>query len=248
MGGRYNLKTTENLVKILSFVRDGGGTATKTKIRNWLGLSEDDVWAAIVYGEELKCLRAEGQGYYKFLKDFVIGEEAFYPVVEEAVRSLWAKEGWAQDQYYIENTARKDSKIVGPWTRPDFTLVSHRKYPWTIGWEFDVVTFEVKRPDNCNVLAVFEALSHASTATRAYVVFPIDAEKWSKEYPEQEVRVKDECTRHGIGLILIEDVYNKPRPVHVVKAQKREIDHERCSNFLGSVITEKGRQKISMWK
>ena len=243
-----DLKNAKNLQSITEFLAGNGGIQTKTVIRNRLDLSDTDVWPAINYGEEVGCLKAEGQGYYKLKKGFTIAEENFYPAVNDALKNLWANEKWKKDQYYIEETARKDSKIAGRWTRPDLTMISHRKYPWTIGQEFDVVTFEVKRPDTCNVLAVFEALSHRSAATRAYVVFPVNAKEWSKNEPEQEVRVMEECTRHGVGLIFVENIYEDPKPVHVIKAQKHEIDHERCSAFLDAVISKEGLQKISMWK
>jgi len=204
---------------------------------------------ALDYGCKSGYLNREKQNYISIKNEkFSITEDKYYPATHAAIKQLWESDGYDRSQFYLEETAKKDSKIIGPWTRPDFTLVSHKKFPWTIGQEFDVVTFEVKRPETCNVLAVFEALSHASAATRAYVVFPLDAKKWKKEAPEQERRVKDECTRHGVGLILIENVTDKPSPMHVIKAVRREISHEKCSDFLDAVISTEGKQKISAWK
>lgn len=221
---------------------------SKTKIRNNLQMSDAESQETLDYGVREKYLSRGEYNYYSVKKEYVISEERFYPSVETGLKKLWANENFAQNEFYIEETARKDTKISGRWTRPDFTLISYKKFPWTIGDEFDVVTFEVKRPDSCNVLAVFEALSHSTAATRTYVVFPVDASDWAKSDPAQEARVKDECSRHGVGLILIENVYIEPTPLHVIKAQKREIDHERCSNFLDAVLTSESKQKISMWK
>lgn len=175
-------------------------------------------------------------------------EENYYPVIVGAIDQLWLSENYDKSQYHIENTSRKESKIVGPWTRPDLTLVSYKKFPWTVGFEFDVVTFEVKRPDMANVLAVFEALSHVSVATRAYVVFPLSEVAWTAGNAAQARRVKDECARHGVGLILVESPEKSPVPRHILKANRREIDHEKCSDFLDAVLTDAGKRRISQWK
>jgi hypothetical protein len=243
-----SLETAFNLDRIVRLIVDNGEQMSKTKIKNQLHLSEDVVLAALEYGQQGKFLRKEDGNVFSVKKDFIISEDRFYPAVQTGLKRLWLTEKFQENEFYIENTAKRDSKIAGRWTRPDFTMVSHKKFAWTIGNEFDVVTFEVKRPDSCNVLAVFEALSHATAATRTYVVFPIDEPKWKEADPDQEARVKDECSRHGVGLILIENVYLDPKPLHLIKAQKREIDHERCSSFLEAVVSPEGKQQISIWK
>lgn len=220
---------------------------SRTKIRNTLSLSEADLTEALSFGCSEGFLEKFEYNFYGSIGKFKISENLYYPSVRDALVNLWM-EKFNEGEFYIEETARKDSKIVGRWTRPDFTIVSHKKFAWTIGYEFDVVTFEVKRPENCDVLAVFEALSHATAATRAYVVFPINAAQWAESDPAQEARVKDECSRHGVGLILVEDIYSKPNPIQIIAAQKREIDHDKCSNFLGNVLSDEGLRKISIWK
>lgn len=106
----------------------------------------------------------------------------------------------------------------------------------------------MKRPDSANVLAVFEALAHVTAATRAYVLFPMSIAEWDRDYGEQAKRVKDECARHGVGLILIEDPFGEPKPVHVHRALRREIDHEKCSSFLEAVLSSDGKNRIAQWK
>ena len=226
----------------------GNAELSKTRLKNSLPLSLDALSSSLEYGCEHGFLDWAEYNKYKVKQDFVISEESFYPAINQGILRLWQDEKYEPHEFYLEETARRDSKIAGPWTRPDFTLISHKKFPWTIGSEFDVVTFEVKRPDNCNVLAVFEALSHASAATRAYVVFPIDASAWSETNQQQEARVKEECARHGVGLILMEKIYANPSPLHVIKASKREIDHEKCSSFLSAVVSDRGKEEISRWK
>ena len=243
-----SLQIAYNLDQIVRTILNNGDAMSRTKLRNQLQLSEEELNEALDHGCHEKVLNRGDYNVYTVKKAFNINEERFYPAVAIGLKRLWASENFHENEFYLEETAQKDSKIAGRWTRPDFTMISHKKFAWTIGHEFDVVTFEVKRPDSCNVLAVFEALSHATAATRAYVVFPIDASEWAKSDPAQEARVKDECSRHGVGLILIENVYIDPQPVHVIKAVKREIDHEGCSNFLEAVVSPEGKQRISVWK
>jgi len=202
-GTMVSLECLYNLDIIIRKIRENDSGLSRTKLKNSLGLNDDILTASLDFGCENKRLKRGEYNFYTVIKDFTIPEERFYPSIKAGLSRLWTSDKYESNEFYIEETARKDSKIAGPWTRPDITLISHKKFAWTIGYEFDVVTFEVKRPDSCNVLAVFEALSHASAATRAYVVFPIDAEVWTKTDPEQESRVKDECSKHGVGLILI---------------------------------------------
>lgn len=242
------LETLFNLDRIVTLLKNEGTALSRKKMMGILGLTEEAITPALEHGCGGKYIVWSKYNFYDYKKDFSILEERFYPSVRVGIERLWTSEKYEKNQFYIEETARKDSKIAGLWTRPDFTLVAHKRFPWTIGHEFDVVTFEVKRPDTSNVLAVFEALSHASAATRAYVVFPIDLDYWNKNDPLQAARVKDECSRHGVGLILVENIYIDPTPLHLIKAQKREIDHEKCSDFLSAVMSDSGKEAISKWK
>lgn len=242
------LAVLERLRNIVLALEEAGKDLTATTLKRQLGLSDADFKTAADYGCASKVIKWNSHNYYSALKAYVVPEEAYYDWVKRAIEALWALEGYDPSAFHVENTSRKDSKIVGPWTRPDLTLLSHKKFSWTIGTEFDVVTFEVKRPDNANVLAVFEALSHAAAATRAYVVFPVAAETWRLENPAQERRVRDECVRHGVGLIFVTDVNGLPVAQHALKAARREIDHEKCNDFLEAVVTPLGKKRISEWK
>jgi hypothetical protein len=245
---RPSLATLYALEKIVAAIEKAGTKLSATRLKRDHGISEAIFTAAAEHGCKIKCIRWNDRNMYSFLKSFVIPEEAYYDLVKDQLKNLWIDEKHEVSQFYIENTSRKDSKIIGPWTRPDLTIVSHKKFPWTIGHEFDVVTFEVKRPDSANVLAVFEALAHATAATRAYVLFPMSLAEWSRKFEEQAKRVQDECARHGVGLILIEDPLGEPKPIHLQRAVRREIDHEKCSSFLEAVLSSEGKNKISQWK
>lgn len=249
-----SLRTLELLIKVVEKLVANNGDLTRTSLKRSVCENNDDLTDTILkHGYAKKLLLSKKHGYVGLAKgitpaDLVIGEESYYSEIEQQLKLLWEINNYSSSEFIIENTSRRNAKIVGPWTRPDLTLVSHKKFPFTIGHEFDVVTFEVKRPDASNVLAVFEALSHTSAATKAYVVFPLSPNEWSASAPEQEVRVRDECSKHGVGLILIENISTDPKPHHVIKARRKEIDHERSSAFLSAVLTQKGKEQIAKWK
>ena len=238
------LQCLETIVKALQTEK----RISATKLKRTYNFDASVFDEAVQHGYDKKIIKWGDRNIFSFVAPYVIPEEAYYPSIEAALAILWAEDGYDKSQYYVENTSRRDSKIAGQWTRPDFTIVSHKKFPWTIGYEFDVVTFEVKRADSLNVLAVFEALSHMTAATRSYVVFPIDEVTWIERDPAQAKRVNDECVRHGVGLILIGEIGPNCQPVHLVHARRRDIDHRKCSDFLSAVISEEGKNKIAEWK
>lgn len=242
------LAVLEDLKAIVSAIDNAGENLTATKLKRQLGMSDERFDEAANHGCECKVIKWGSRNFYSVLKPYTVPEEAYYDFVKRSIEALWQEDGYDKSAFYVENTSRRDSKIEGPWTRPDLTLVSHKKFPWTMGAEFDVVTFEIKRPDSANVLAVFEALSHAAAATRAYVVFPVDPEAWRLENPAQERRVRDECVRNGVGLILVKTINGEPVAQHALKATRREIDHEKCSGFLDAVVSASGKKRISEWK
>lgn len=247
-GTTPSLSALRVLETICSTLETAGEALTATRLRRDHGISDEVFEEAAQHGRTQKYLKRGDYNYYSLLRPYVIPEESYYDIVFTSLCSLWSSERYDPSKFTLENTSRRDSKIIGPWVRPDLTLVSYKKFPWTIGYEFDVVTFEVKRPDSANVLAVFEALAHATVATKAYVVFPTSLAEWEASDPDQATRVRDECSRHGVGLILIEDVLGEASPNHVIRARRREIDHEKCSAFLEAVLSPESKNKISEWK
>ena len=148
-------------------------------------------------------------------------------------------------RFLVSKTARKDTKIAGRWTRPDFTVVANRKFPYIRESEFDIITFEVKRPSDSEALAVFEALAHNSAATRSYVFFPITAK--TLDNSEQGERIREECVRHGIGLFLVEDEYSLDVARIEIESQRRPLNPEKCSQFLQNVLEQRELGKITTW-
>jgi predicted transcriptional regulator len=243
-----DLATLDCLQAICKAIEDKNEPITMTSLSKMLNVDRALVDAAVDSGVKTRHVQKERHNYVKLLRIYKIPESAYYSVLMDAIFQIWLDENYSKEGLHIENTSKADSKIVGPWTRPDFTLLTFRKFAWTTSHEYDVITFEVKRPGSFNVLAVFEALSHVSAATRSYVVFPISEISWIASDPQQAKRVKEECVRHGVGLILVGETISNPKPQIVIRAARKEIDNERCSNFLDSVMSGAAKTKISAWK
>ncbi len=236
----------ENIVKALNKT---GGRLSATKLKRYYSCDELYFEEAVEYGYDSGIIDWHDRNIFSLIqKNWQIPERAYYQSCLKQIEKLWKSEGFEEADFFVEETAHKDSKIAGRWTRPDLTLVSFKKFPWTIGSEFDVVTFEVKRPDSSDVLATFEALSHSSAATKSYVVFTLSKKKWAKMNRAQADRVIEECSRLGVGLIFVENPLDDAKVVHELPAERREIDHSKCSSFLEAVMSHEAKNRIAAWK
>jgi hypothetical protein len=244
-----NAQSMACLQAIVDALKTTGGSLSATTLKRYHGCDSPFFDEAAKYGCDKKIIIWQNRNFYKLIKpDWVIPEREYYATCIAEIRKLWIDMKFDAGEYFVELTAHSDSKISGRWTRPDLTLVSFKKFPWTIGNEFDVVTFEVKRPDSSDVLAVFEALSHSSAATKSYVVFTIEKKKWLKANQAQADRVLEECRRLGVGLIFVEDPFGQPTVRHEIPAERREIDHSKCSSFLEAVMSSDAKNRIAAWK
>jgi hypothetical protein len=229
------------LAKIVTSV--GVSSVTRTNLKRSLSkecsIPETEVERAIDAGVASDVLEAKKQGYVNVKNaSYAVLEEDYYDSVAAMLTSYYNGKVTGQNGgFMVAKTARKDSKIAGRWTRPDFTVIANRKFPYIKEVEFDIITFEVKRPADSEALAVFEALAHNSAATRSYVFFPITNQQLD-DSPQGE-RIREECVRHGIGLFLVEDDFLLDSPCISIESQRRPVNPENCSAFLQNVLTKK---------
>jgi hypothetical protein len=161
------------------------------------------------------------------------------------LRNFYTQRAGQNGKQLTVRTARKDTKVAGRWTRPDFTVVTSRAFPYIRQTEFDIITFEAKRPKDAEALAVFEALAHNSAATRSYVFFPITEADLNASV--QGERIREECVRHGIGLFLVQDSYALDKALLLIEAHPRPLNPEKCSHFLQQVLEKEELAVITTW-
>ncbi len=232
------------LVKIADML--AAGNKTRTTLKRYAGFPQDAVDKAIDFGVKSKALKALQQGYFQLIdKSLTIYEADYYDSIGNMLERYYQERLTDDGRFLVSKTARKDTKVAGRWTRPDFTVVANRKFPYIREPEFDIITFEVKRPADCEALAVFEALAHNSAATRSYVFFPITQDQLDNNL--QGERIREECVRHGIGLFLARDSYCLDEACLVIESQRRPLNPERCSQFLQNVLEPSELSKLTTW-
>lgn len=128
-------------------------------------------------------------------------QELYQPI--KGVLEEWAQKAKAFrfDDLWVENLALQGKRDTGgKWSRPDLALIGLTNYPYLPGKVLDVLTFEVKTADHIDVSAVYEALAHRRGATRSYVMLEVPNEQ-SELLEDALGIVRDEASRHGIGVI-----------------------------------------------
>lgn len=132
----------------------------------------------------------------------------------------------------------------GLWTRPDVTLIAIQTFVYVPDKLFEVITFEVKPNIDTAMEGVFETAAHSAFAHRSYLAFPD-----SKDYENNAMfdRIRDECERFGLGLILFEDVSNWDTYTFEVAAERKSPDPQAVNDFIKGQISEKSREEIQRW-
>ncbi len=173
-------------------------------------------------------------------------ESALYTPVAEVLKGDWALDN-RYDQCTVEITGVQGRRETGgKWTRPDITMASMTTYPWVPGRHFDITTFEVKPFDTIDISAVYEALSHLRSATRAYVFLEV------REDQEEELdlvlsQIATEAKRYGIGLLVASTPSDYGTWDERVEAVRREPDPERLNDFLSKQVTTRFREQVVKW-
>lgn len=223
------------------------GECTRTWLKRNVSASEAHALAAISYGIERGALKLGSPGGYvkSTNSGYAVQEEDYYSCIETMLNSHYQERLSASGRFLVAKTARKNTKIAGRWTRPDFTVVASRSFPYIKQTEFDIITFEVKRPADAEALAVFEALAHNSAATRSYVFFPV-TEAELEANPQGE-RIREECIRHGVGMFLVKDSYALTDACLALESQRRPLNPEKCSHFLQQVLKPEELSTLTTW-
>lgn len=235
------------LASVVEMLTKEKASCTRTSLKRYVEFDDNDVLESIEYGIQTGVLRPEPSGYIKLLKqEYRIQEEDYYDQIKSMLGKYYNSRVSRSGDCLVAKTARKDTKIAGRWTRPDFTVVASRTFPYIRQVEFDIITFEVKRPEDCDTLAVFEALAHNSAATRSYVFFPMTEEEFEEN--AQSERIREECIHHGIGLVLTNDGFTLDEIVVLIESRRRALNPEKCSQFLRNVLESRELSVLTTWR
>ncbi|QYO64732.1 hypothetical protein [Leptolyngbya sp. 7M] len=103
----------------------------------------------------------------------------------------------------------------------------------------------MKASTDVTIKGVLEALAHREAATRSYVLYHT-GEKDFTSYPESS-RIEELASRHGVGVIVANDVTDFDSWDTVVPAQRSLSDPEVMNTFISRSLSKIAQKKISGW-
>lgn len=237
------------------------GRASNPYMRQLLGWPEAKYWKVqnALY-EEGKIEKGKGKGGTVILVDVVdeqdldieveisrsqTEEKDLYVPMVQQLQKQWAGRQ-NLDSCHVENVARQGSRDTGgSWTRPDIVSVGLRTYEYLPNKNIEIHTFEVKASYDISVKGVMEALSHREFATKAYVIYCTDGDKFS-DAPEAK-RIETIAGKYGIGVIAANDPDNEDTWEEVVPASRIVPDPEEMDLFIKRTLSQDTKSKILKW-
>lgn len=151
--------------------------------------------------------------------------------ISTVLRNNWSKEQ-GFDNYLLEVTAKQGSRATGcKWTRPDVTVVGYKTFPYLPGRYLEVISFEIKPTCTLDITAVYEALAHRRSATRAYVVGHLPEADRADMFNQIDA-ITEEAKKLGIGVIIADNPEDFDTWENLLDADRVEPDPVRLNEFI----------------
>ena len=163
------------------------------------------------------------------------------------------EEDWAPDKrinnFVIERTASQGRRRTGgTWSRPDIVLASIEKLSFVPGMRLDLISFEVKASSNINLVAVYEAVAHLRYANKAYVLLHVPKASAHDDRLQERIKgIEEEAVRHGVGLIVAEDVSDYSTWTTRAEAERHDTDPFKLNDFIQLQFTEENKRTLEHW-
>ena len=160
-------------------------------------------------------------------------ESASYADIRAEIRTRWAQESphnYIDGDRFCAVLATNGLKR-GRWNAPDVTLIGGKTLRFLPGKFLDIVTFEVK--PKLDITGLYEALSHRTHATHAYLICYNGKEPWKNEPDAAEVgRITREAVRTGVGFILARQPDDHGTWEEIVPGTRWSPDPETMHDFI----------------
>lgn len=252
--------------RLLTSLPQDGSFRTNKDVRDLLGLTPERYWQVRdALEKEGKIVKGRGQGGTIALKiseppktgapDAITINEAVQQATVEIKEEAALYDRFAasiekrardegSDQTVVEITAKQGRRQTGgEWSRPDICQVSVRKLEYLGQKVVEVTTFELKTSD-CDVSSVYEALSHSRRAHRSFLAIHNGNER-DHVFKIKLDRIKAECLRYGVGLIVFSDPGDFETFVTYVEPRANWVDLSDVNEFISTQIS--GRDRIRRW-
>ncbi|MFZ5732878.1 MAG: hypothetical protein ACOY4O_09095 [Pseudomonadota bacterium] len=198
-------------------------------------------------GGGVKLVKAESSGDIQTPNEKVaelLREQEYYAPVRNALESGFIGEkGYDRSEVVLEICANKRRKGEGAWSVPDLALVACQALQFIPGKILSLYSFEVKTLENVNLLSVYEALAHTRYVNFSYlVVVGEGVDDWIGAASTRNV--VDECSRHGIGLIIGDGKSSWNEYEISSDGERFAPDYYRQDQFIARLFDEDAQKKI----
>lgn len=173
-------------------------------------------------------------------------ESDLYEPLKRVLDDQWVKDK-RFESWIVQVTAHQGGRQTGgTWSRPDITVGTVSTYPYVPGRHFDVITFEVKPSWGIDVTAVYEALGHLRSATRAYVLLHVP-DNTDAGIADRVTEINAEAKRHGVGVITFSEAEDYDTWNELVEPRRTDPEPRKLNDFLATQFTETQRERLVRW-
>jgi len=241
---------------------DGGSIGNKTLRQKFTkkgkkivsDITEEDYWDIrndLLDDGEIAKGRGRGGSVFRLIEDEdesvetatdeVKSESDLYEPFYKTLQDYWVKEKDLREYVVQQTHSQGRRKTGGTWTRPDMAIVSVGKYTYVPGKILEVTTFEIKPRGSLSIVGVFETAAHAAFAHRSYLALNLsDSHQESVDFE----RIKNECRRLEVGLLVFDDPKDWETWEIVSEGQRRDPDPAAVNDFITKQIGEDSRTRI----
>ena len=147
---------------------------------------------------------------------------------------------------FFHITAQDVSTITdgegGQWSRPDVAAIVLRRNRYAATASIDILSFEVKRYNACDLPAVHETLAHARFVNFAYLVWnrPACTCGDQKDFD----RILYNCRLYGLGLVTIHDPANLQTFEVKLQPSRSAVGEDAVDEFIETRFVDRNKQGI----
>ena len=159
-------------------------------------------------------------------------EAAHYEPALKTLLSHWTEQPGFTHAFGAITAGQGRRQTGGRWSRPDLVLCTVSDWIFSSRPEGEVRTFEVKRFEALDVLAVYEAVSHKSRAHYSYVLVVNFPEELNQDQESDFDNLLSVAGKQGIGVITARDSADWNTWAIELDPGRSDADHQAVNQLL----------------
>ena len=173
-------------------------------------------------------------------------EKDYYDAVINFV-NIWAQDnGYPPKSFFTCDTSQTQGKKTGKWSRPDVTFICVEKFMYQPMKYLNVISFEVKPPNNVDITSVFETAAHSRFSNKSYLLQFVPEDQTTLENDLE--RIESECKRFGLGLIICKNTRAEDYESYeeIVEPIHRLPEPREMEKFIKEVVSSAAQSELIM--